>query len=177
MRPQIKIETKRLNLIPVSDKYKEEILREFTPQITKYMPYTPNGDEVEVQDFLDKAKLGLINGTDFVFASIHKDSKVFLGCCGIHNITEDSIELGLWLKTDVHGQGFGTEIIDGLINFIEGNLKFNYLIYPVDEENIPSRKIPEKLGFSIFSAYKKAKDENTFLHIIEYRKYYNITSL
>ncbi|ACU03706.1 hypothetical protein Phep_1492 [Pedobacter heparinus DSM 2366] len=38
------------------------------------MPYTPNGNEGEVQDFLDKAKPGLINGTDFVFASIHKDS-------------------------------------------------------------------------------------------------------
>lgn len=174
MWSQIKIETKRLNLISVSDKYKDEILREFTPQITRYMPYSPNGNEGEVQGFLDKAKLGLINGADFVFASIHKDSEVFLGCCGIHNITEDSIELGLWLKTDVHGQGFGTEIIEGLINFIEGNLKFNYLIYPVDKENLPSRRIPEKLGFSVFGEYKKAKDENTFLNIIEYRKYYNI---
>lgn len=173
MWSQIKIETKRLNLISVSDKYKDEILKEFTPEITRYMPFAPNGNEGEVQDFLDKAKLGLINGTDFVFASIHKDSKVFLGCCGIHNITEDSIELGLWLKTDVHGQGFGTEIIEGLINFIEENLKFNYLIYPVDKRNAPSRRIPEKLGFSVFGEYKKAKDENTFLNIIEYRKYYN----
>lgn len=174
MWSQIKIETKRLKLVSVSGKYKDEILREFTPQITRYMPYTPNGNEEEVQDFLDKAKLGLINGADFVFASIHKDNEIFLGCCGIHNITEDAMELGLWLKTDVHGQGFGTEIIEGLINFIEGNLKFNYLIYPVDKENAPSRRIPEKLGFSVFGAYKKAKDENTFLNIIEYRKYYNI---
>ncbi|SDL69344.1 GNAT family N-acetyltransferase [Pedobacter antarcticus] len=174
MWSQIKIETKRLNLISVSDKYKDEILIEFTPQITRYMPYTPNGNEGEVQDFLDKAKLGLINGTDFVFAAIQKDSDVFLGCCGIHNITEDSIELGLWLKSDVHGRGLGTEIIEGLINFIEEKLKFNYLIYPVDKDNAPSRRIPEKLGFSIFGEYKKAKDENTFLNIIEYRKYCNI---
>lgn len=49
-----------------------------------------------------------------------------------------------------------------------------YLIYPVDKENVSSRRIPEKLGFFVFAEYKKAKDENTFLHIIEYRKYYNI---
>lgn len=173
MWSQMRIETNRLNLIPVSDKYKDEILREFTPQITRYMPYTPRGDEGEVQDFLDKAKLGLINGTDFVFASIDKDNGIFLGCCGIHNITEDSIELGIWLKVDVHGQGYGTEIIEGLIKFIEENLKFNYLAYPVDEQNLPSRRIPEKLGFSVFGAYKKPKDETTFLNIVEYRKYYN----
>lgn len=174
MCSQIKIETKRLNLIPVSAKYKDEIRKEFTPQITRYMPYTPTGHEKEVQDFLDKAKLGSINGTDFVFTSICKDNNAFLGCCGIHNITENAMELGIWLKKEVHGQGFGTEIIEGLIHFIKGNLKFNYLIYPVDKDNIPSRRIPEKLGFSIFGEYKKAKDENTFLNIIEYRKYYNI---
>ncbi|PTS93836.1 N-acetyltransferase [Pedobacter sp. HMWF019] len=172
MWSQIKIETKRLSLISVSDKYKDEILRAFTPQITRYMPYTPIGDEREVQGFLDKAKLGLINGTDFVFSSIHKDGEAFLGCRGIHNISEESIELGLWLKKDVHGHGFGTEIVGELINFIEGNLKFNYLIYPVDKENVASRRIPEKLGFSIFGEYKEAKDENTFFNIIEYRKHY-----
>lgn len=167
----MKIETKRLNMVPVSDQYMSDIIREFTPEITKYMPYIPTGELVETQQFLDKAKLGLLNGTDIVLAVLDVESLEFLGCCGIHDISEESMELGLWLKAGRHGQGLGTEIIEGLISFIEKNLKFNYLIYPVDKDNLASRKIPEKLGFSVFSEYTKPKAETGFLNIIEYRKY------
>lgn len=167
----MKIETSRLKLVPVSEQYKADILAEFTPEITRYMPYTPNGEEQEIQEFLDKAKLGLINRTDIVLAVIDKESKEFIGCCGIHDITEHSIELGLWLKAGTHGQGLGTEVVESLINFIEQNFKYGHLIYPVDKENIASRKIPEKLGFSIFREYQTIKDEDTFLNIAEYRKY------
>ena len=34
----------------------------------------------------------------------------------------------------------------GLIEWSHKNIKFNYLIYPVDKKNFASRKIPEKNG-------------------------------
>ncbi len=84
-----------------------------------------------------------------------------------------SIELGLWLKKDAQSNGYGTEIITGLIEFLENNFTFKYILYPVDEENIASRRIPEKLGFTPFKRYQKNKNSTTDLHIIEYRKYYS----
>lgn len=171
MQSHLNVETERLNLLPVSDKYKNDILREFTAQITRYLPFTPKGNEKEVQDFLDKSRQGLIDGSDIVFVSTEKSSKAFLGCCGIHHISAESMTLGLWLKADIHGQGFGTEIIRGLINFIEVNFKPKYLIYPVEKDNIASRRIAEKLGFTMFKKYTQIKDEHTVLHMIEYRKY------
>lgn len=96
----------------------------------------------------------------------------FVGCCGIHNITEESIELGLWLKKSSQGKGLGTEIITALIKFLEDNFIFKYIVYPVDKENIASKKIPEKLGFIPARKYKKYKDPVTDLNILEYRKYY-----
>lgn len=77
-----------------------------------------------------------------------------------------------WLKEQFQNQGFGTEITIGLIEFVEQYLSIEYIIYPVDSENIRSRKIPEKLGFKTFSTYSHQKDEQTKLNIIEYRKYY-----
>jgi RimJ/RimL family protein N-acetyltransferase len=66
----------------------------------------------------------------------------------------------------------GTEIITSLLQFLEKNFTFKYIVYPVDEENSASKKIPEKLGFIPAKKYKKYKDPSTDLNIVEYRKYY-----
>jgi len=42
----------------------------------------------------------------------------------------------------------------GLIEWSHKNIKFNYLIYPVDKKNIASRKIPEKNGGKIMEEKK-----------------------
>ncbi|MBT2620089.1 GNAT family N-acetyltransferase [Chryseobacterium sp. ISL-6] len=68
----------------------------------------------------------------------------------------------------------GTEIIINLIEFLENNFTFKYIFYPVDEENIASKKIPEKLGFVPYKKYQKNKSASSFLNIVEYRKYYPV---
>lgn len=60
-----------------------------------------------------------------------------------------------------------------LIEFLENNFTFEYIIHPVDQENIASKKIPEKLGFIPYKRYQKNKGTSSFLNIIEYRKYYS----
>lgn len=45
-------------------------------------------------------------------------NEIFIGCCGIHHINAESVELGLWLKENSQSQGFGTEIISSLINLL-----------------------------------------------------------
>jgi hypothetical protein len=49
------------------------------------------------------------------------------------------------------------------------NLDFDYLIYPVDRRNLPSRKIPESLGGSIKAEYEKTNASGAVLDILEYR--------
>ena len=60
-----------------------------------------------------------------------------------------------------------------LIEFLENNFTFEYIIHPVDQENIASNKIPEKLGCTPYKRYQKNKGPSSFLNIIEYRKYYS----
>lgn len=171
LSPDIKIKTERLILEPVKDSYIDDILEHFTEEVTKYMPFNPQGDREEIINFVNESKRTLSQNTDLVMVAL--DSKGnFIGCCGIHTITNESIELGLWLKKSSQGKGLGTEIITSLIEFIENNFTFNYILYPVDEENIASKKIPEKLGFIPAKKYKKFKNKITDLNIIEYRKYY-----
>ena len=164
------INTNRLILKTIDEKYIDDINLNFTQEITQYMPFNPNGDKNEILNFVENSRRNLIQKTDIVFVALNLEMK-FIGCCGIHNINKESVEVGLWLGKEYQNQGFGTEIIHALIAFIEQNFEFNYIIYPVDKENIRSRKIPEKLGFVPFKTYKKRKNDLIDLHIIEFRKY------
>ncbi|MEJ5102510.1 GNAT family N-acetyltransferase [Chryseobacterium sp. MYb328] len=171
LNPDIKIKTKHLTLQPVDDSYIDDISEHFTTGVTRYMPFNPQGDRGEIINFVDESKRTLLQNTDLVMVALDSNGD-FTGCCGIHNITEESIELGLWLKKSSQGKGLGTEIIISLIEFLEQNFTFKYILYPVDEENTASRKIPEKLGFIPAKKYRKYKNPSTDLSIVEYRKYY-----
>ena len=171
LHPDIKISTQHLTLLPVDDSYIDDILEHFTQEVTRYMPFNPQGDKKEIENFVQTSKENLLRNTDLVMVALDSN-KDFIGCCGIHHITEESIELGLWLKKSSQGKGLGTEIITALIRFLENNFIFQYILYPVDEENIASKKIPEKLGFIPAKKYKKSKDSINDLNIVEYRKYY-----
>ncbi|AZB19577.1 GNAT family N-acetyltransferase [Chryseobacterium indologenes] len=171
LSPEIKIRTERVIMQPVRDSDINAILEHFTSEITRYMPFNPQGDREEIVNFVNESKRTLSQNTDLVLVALDSNED-FIGCCGIHNITQESVELGLWLKKGVHGKGLGSEIITGLIEFLENHFTFEYILYPVDESNVASRKIPEKLGFIPAKRYKKYKDILTDLSIVEYRKYY-----
>lgn len=173
LNKDIRIKTDRLVLQPVEELYIDDINTFFTAEVTRYMPFNPKGDRNDILSFVEESKKSLSNNTDLVMVALDCNDN-FMGCCGIHNITEESVELGLWLKKDAQSIGLGTEIIVNLIEFLENNFTFQYIIYPVDEENKASRKIPEKLGFMPFKKYQKNKSPLSFLNIIEYRKYYSV---
>ncbi|HBV17889.1 GNAT family N-acetyltransferase [Chryseobacterium carnipullorum] len=172
LNKDIRIKTDRLLLQPVEEWYVDDINTYFTSEITRYMPFNPEGDRNDILKFVEDSKRSLSDNTDLVMVVIDSKNN-FLGCCGIHNITEESVELGLWLKKSAQGIGLGTEIIKALIEFLENNFTFKYILYPIDQNNTASRKIPEKLGFRPYTKYKRYKTQSSFLHIIEYRKYYS----
>lgn len=167
----IRIKTDRLLLQPVEELHVDDINTYFTSEITTYMPFNPEGNRNDIVSFVKESKELLLKNTDLVMVALDSNNN-FMGCCGIHNITEKSVELGLWLKKSAQGAGLGTEIIISLIEFLESNFTFKYILYPVDQENIASRKIPEKLGFTPYKKYYKNKSSSSFLKIVEYRKYY-----
>ncbi|MCQ9637105.1 GNAT family N-acetyltransferase [Chryseobacterium sp. WG14] len=173
LNKDIRIKTDRLILQPVEDLYIDDINTCFTAEVTRYMPFNPHGDRNDILVFVEESKKLLLKNTDLVMVALDDDNN-FMGCCGIHSITEESVELGLWLKKDAQGIGLGTEIIVSLIEFLESNFTFKYIVYPVDQENIASRRIPEKLGFIPFKKYQKNKSPSSFLNIIEYRKQYSV---
>lgn len=162
--------TDRLLLQTVSEEFKFDIWNEFTPEITRFMPFNPTGNIKDTEDFIALSSQDLISGKAILFCILKGESKEFLGCCGLHNINTRMVEIGLWLKKSAHGNGYGTETVKTLIEFAEAHLDFEYLLYPVDKDNWISKKIPEKLGFIPTRTYEKKKSGTENLHIMEFRK-------
>jgi [ribosomal protein S5]-alanine N-acetyltransferase len=164
----VEISTNRLRLKPVSMAYKEVIFSEFTEDITKCMyPRSPQHIS-ETEAFIQNSIQELKDGVELKLVILKEETNEFLGCVGIHDLTGKTPELGIWLKKSAHGSKYGLEAITGVKNWAEANLDYEYLRYPVDLANIPSRKIPEALGGKVIREYEHKKINGNILYLLEY---------
>ena len=165
----VKISTNRLLLKPISMTYKADIFAELSDEITTYM-YPRSAKEIaETEAFINDSIFGMKIESHLILVILNKESQEFLGCTGIHYINRKNPEIGIWVKKSAHGNGYGLETVTALKKWTEENLDYEYLIYPVDRENIPSRRIPETLGGQIVKEYEQTNLSGRVLHVIEYR--------
>jgi len=160
----------RVQLSPISDAYADEIFAEFTDEITRLMiPPTPKSVD-EIRDFIRRCHANIENGTDLTFTILNRCNSEFLGVCGLHGIPDPQQPmLGIWLKKSAHGNKYGQEAIAALVEWARSNLVYDYLVYPCDEANLPSRKIAETLNGSIFRKGKVKSMSGRELNEIAYK--------
>lgn len=175
----ITIETERLLLVPITMQYAEEIFKEFTREITTYMSPKPAKDISETKAFIQDSINTMNAWTNYQTVILDKTTKEFLGCAWLHGDNPKAPELGIWIKKSAHGKKIGREAIAGLTDRAQKNLDFEYLFYPVDKDNIPSRKIVESLwgivqkdndGNDIVTNHQTI-DPNSEIHWVAYRIY------
>ncbi|HMS91077.1 MAG TPA: GNAT family N-acetyltransferase [Candidatus Absconditabacterales bacterium] len=176
---KLTIETERLLLVPITMEYAEEIFKEFTPEITTYM-FPKSAEHIsETERFIQESIEKMLIGNNYQTVILDKLSKEFLGCVGLHIENPLMPELGIWIKKSAFGKKIGREAVAGVTNRAQKNLEFEYLFYPVDQENIPSRKIAESIGGIVQTRengeeivhIKATLDPNKILHSVEYRIY------
>ncbi|MCF7843356.1 GNAT family N-acetyltransferase [Candidatus Gracilibacteria bacterium] len=158
-------------MMPISLDYAEEIFGVFDDKVTKYMfPSTPK----EVEDtriFIRSTMDKLSKGEELVVVILDKDTMEFLGNTGLHRINTSTPELGIWIKTAAHGHGYGREAVTAMKEWADRNVKYEHLVYPVAEENIPSRKIPESLGGILVSNEPKSNQAGVIYQAVTYHIY------
>lgn len=162
------IQSERLVLRPISMGWKEDIFREFNDEITTYMfPSSPT-HIAETEDFIGESIEKMGKGEEVVFVILKKDTSEFLGCAGLHLMHTDNPELGVWLKRSAHGNKYGFEAISAITKWAERCLNGDCVLYPVDKNNIPSRKIAERLGGTVKREYDQSTASGKILQLIEY---------
>lgn len=165
---ETKIETKRLLLVPINPSYAEDIFANFTAVITLYMYPKPAKQIDETLEFINTSLKGLENGTNLQLVILRKDSKEFIGCAGLHHVGQIDPELGIWTKKASHGNGYGLEAITAIIDWAWSNIRFEYLRYPVDKRNYPSRRIAELNGGVAKKEYRHINQSGFELDEVEY---------
>ncbi len=166
-----RVETNRLFLMPIDLTYAEEIFNVFDDTVTKYMwPSAPKKIE-DTRAFIKESIIKQWQGTDIVAVILHKDTVEFLGCVGLHHLDTNTPELGIWTKTSIQGNRYGREAVKGMKEWADRNVSYEYLIYPVAEANIPSRKIPESLGGVLVSSGEKANQAGLIHRSVTYHIY------
>ena len=168
---KITINTSRLKLIPTSLKYASDIFKEFTPEITIYMYPRSARKQEETENFIRLSNLNMKSGKVFQAVILNKTTGEFLGHGGIASLDTNTPELGIWIKKSAHGNKYGKEAVIGLKKWLDENVKYKYIIYPVDRKNLASRKIAESLGGIIEDEYKKESLSGNILDEVEYRIY------
>lgn len=162
----------RVLLRPISERDTWQVFENFTAEVTRYMVPQPSDRVEDTVQFIRRSLTAMERGENLQLVIVDKASGEFLGGCGLHGKgTPRTPELGIWLKAAAHGNGYGREAITALVQWAEQNLLYDYLIYPVDRDNIPSRKIPETLGGEIFEETICARQDGGSLDIVVYRIY------
>lgn len=143
----VRIKGERIILSPVSDEHAQDIFTEFTEDITRYMIPKPLSNLAHAYEFVDACRKNMKEGLELVLAITKVNSGEFLGICAIHGTDDPQVaELGVWIKKSAHEKKLGREAVRYLAEWGRKNLLLSYFIYPVDRDNIPSRKIVESLG-------------------------------
>ena len=139
------IETDRLLLVPISPKYRQEIFEAFTDRVTMGTYPQPTGDISDTDRFISDSSESMRRGEELQFVATLRETGEFIGCTGLHHLWTRP-EPGIWLKESAWKSGYGYEIVAALKWWADMHIEYEYLYYPVHKDNVPSRRIPEKLG-------------------------------
>jgi len=129
------------------------------PNITKYIPDAPRSRE-EAREELEWHMHGHPKHPELgLWATIHKITGKFIGRCGLLPWEIDGrheVEAAYTIAQEFWGQGLGTEAAKAILEYGFEKLNLTRLICLIDEENIASQKVAEKIGMKF---EKESRDE------------------
>lgn len=143
------MQTERLNIRLYRADEKQRVIDLFTD--AEVMRHVDNG--VFSKDVAESLWTKLIenfypSGITTIYGVFAKDDERYIGHCSIRPRPEklEEWEIGYILKKDAWGKGFATEIASRLIQFGFNELKLTEIAATIDEENLDSVKVAEKVG-------------------------------
>ncbi len=139
------IETSRLLLVPISEKFAYDYFTEFNDEITKYQYPEPFKSLDSTRKFIDEFTELKEMGTNLVCCILDKEYK-FIGSIEIHLIDTKTPDVGLWIRKNEQRKGYGYEAITGLTNFFREHMDLDYFIYEADRRNPNSIQLVKALG-------------------------------
>jgi RimJ/RimL family protein N-acetyltransferase len=120
------------------------------PEVARFQSWS-RLDEAAARAFLtalDETEPGR-RGEWFQFALVHNETDQLLGDCALLVKADDpqQAEIGYTLARAHQGQGYATEALTTLLDYLFGTLELHRVVAQVDVRNEPSFRLLERLGF------------------------------
>lgn len=126
-----------------------ELIDSSREHLRKYLPWVDNTISVnDTRAFIENSKKQYAANNGFDAGIWYKGE--IAGVIGFHSINRSikEISIGYWLNEKYLGNGIMTKASREFIGFAFNNYKFNRVEIRCAEDNLRSRAIPERLGFT-----------------------------
>lgn len=154
------LEGERVLLVTPDHAYAKDILQYLDMKTTRYMFPKAQDNIEECHSFIEFSLDAIHRKIEYNYIILEKNTREFLGCCGIASLNEKEPEFGIWIKQEAHHHGYGKEALHVLYAYAKDMDDFDGFVYPVDHRNSTSRRIPESLGGVCDNIIKKHKNKN-----------------
>lgn len=173
------LETERLILREMTAQDADDLfLLRADPLLHLYTDTKPDASNAETHAYIEKMRLGIAENRWIIWAMEHKADRRVIGTLGIWNIDEkqECAELSYALAPAYQGKGYMREALAAAISFAFSQMRLSALEAYTEEQNIPSRKLLEKLDFrEVDRVDDTANDGARIYHMIVYRRERAIT--
>lgn len=163
-------ESERLSFVPISLEYLTDYQSNLTPKVAEFLSFDAMDNAAIWAEFIKRSEIEYKRGACIVLVVLDKQDKSFLGSCGIHDINVENVELGLWLKESSQGKGYGSEILQKLMDIVKEFIPTKGIIYNLEQDNVSSIKLCEKFGFK--HKYDFVIEPNNLKNKMRHMKYY-----
>jgi ribosomal-protein-serine acetyltransferase len=148
-------ETDRLKIrlpLPGDGAYVYDAVTESQEELKVWLPFA-NGEQTkeDAEISVRQSYANFILRSDLRLHIFHKETGKFIGSTGLHRMDWQvrRFEIGYWIRTKETQKGYMVEAIKGLTQFAFDHLEANRVEIRCDELNERSKKIPEKLGYTL----------------------------
>ena len=169
MIPQINIQTSRLLLREILQGDAGDLFAlRLNEEVNKYLDRKLVESVEEVKMLIMKLKADIASCKAFYWVIIDLESKVLIGTVCLFNFSKEmaSGELGYELLPEFHGKGIMTEALKPIIDFGFRSVGLREIEAFTDQNNMPSIRLLERLGFN-----KTSKSDKTNPQFICYNLY------
>jgi RimJ/RimL family protein N-acetyltransferase len=133
------------------------------PVANQYQGWIPKTID-DVHDFIKNRIAPTIDmaGTWYQFVMIKKASSELIGDIGVHFLAAErqQVELGYTLDKKHQGQGYATEALAGIIDFLFNELDKHRIVTSIDPRNGKSIALVVRLGFRKEAHFKESILQN-----------------
>lgn len=144
------LETARLLLRPISVNDAKALFEYRSDRATNtYQGWIPENLD-EVQTFIGNTSKQInVPDTWFQFVILEKQTQKLIGDLGIHFFGAENkqVELGCTLGKDFHKNGYATEAVKRVIDYLFKELHKHRITTSIDPENRRSIQLVERIGF------------------------------